>query len=360
MYSNTNMDIFISYSRRDFWDENNVEIPGNAVSRILSSLQKNNIGYWIDTEGKYDRDDFIKLISDKIVESKILLFISSRNSNESDWTKKEVTLANQYHKQIVPVRIDDTKFTREIELILANIDYIDYFKNPDRALEDLVLSVNRKLQQINNLENRETNIRHLKGEISILENEILNKRKEIDRSKLSISELIASYNANLQILNLRKKELKSTDESYDDGDFKEGFIKSFEDERELYQKQISALTDENKKLKKEIDRLNDANNTSTESSSNRNPASALFHLWFFLGLVANVVIIVINVNVTSRMIQTAAAVIWLITSVARLCNASKGKIFLGCLLFIAITILNFHFFQNYIMSSVDIWINNLF
>ena len=80
-------DVFISYSRRDYLDENGDVIPGNIISKIKDVLKKNGITYWIDEDGINSGDEFARLIIRSIKDSKILLFVSTENSNNSEWMK---------------------------------------------------------------------------------------------------------------------------------------------------------------------------------------------------------------------------------------------------------------------------------
>ena len=50
--------VFISYSRHDYIDEYGNVIPQNCVSKILETLDKNDITYWIDKEGIYSGAEF--------------------------------------------------------------------------------------------------------------------------------------------------------------------------------------------------------------------------------------------------------------------------------------------------------------
>ena len=56
-------DVFISYSRRDYVDENRQVIPGNVISKIKELFQANQITYWIDEEGISSGDAFATVIA---------------------------------------------------------------------------------------------------------------------------------------------------------------------------------------------------------------------------------------------------------------------------------------------------------
>ncbi len=73
-------DVFISYSRKDYVDENKNVIPGNVVSKIKDKLSEAGISYWFDEEGINYGDDFVDKIVTHIEQSDIFLYISSANS----------------------------------------------------------------------------------------------------------------------------------------------------------------------------------------------------------------------------------------------------------------------------------------
>jgi len=94
-------DVFISYSRKDYVDKNSNVIPNNPVSAIKDSLRDAGISYWFDKEGVHVGDTFAKKIARSIEQSDILIFISSKNSNKSDYTSKEIALAVKKRKCII-------------------------------------------------------------------------------------------------------------------------------------------------------------------------------------------------------------------------------------------------------------------
>jgi hypothetical protein len=87
-------DVFISYARKDYVDENNKVIPGNIVSKIKHLFDANDITYWFDENGVFSGDAFASVIAQSIRSSKIFLFISSENSNASIWTSNEIATAH--------------------------------------------------------------------------------------------------------------------------------------------------------------------------------------------------------------------------------------------------------------------------
>ena len=56
-------DVFISYSRRDYVDENYNVIPGNAIAEIQNVFDENGITYWFDKDGIYSGQEFIEIFA---------------------------------------------------------------------------------------------------------------------------------------------------------------------------------------------------------------------------------------------------------------------------------------------------------
>ena len=134
-------DVFISYSRKDYLDEYKRPIPGNIISQIKELFDANNISYWFDEEGIYSGDAFAPVIARNIKASKIFLFVSSSNSNASEWTSNEIAVAYQYRKKIIPFRFDDSVYNDSVIMYIARLDYIEYLSNPSKALSRLLNSI---------------------------------------------------------------------------------------------------------------------------------------------------------------------------------------------------------------------------
>lgn len=130
--------VFVSYSRKDYLDKDNMPITGSAVEKIVSTLKQHEIEVWIDIQDHYAGENFPKKLAKQIRGADIILFISSLHSNESDWVEKEINYAYLHKKNIIPVRIDDTLFNENFDILLAGIDYIDFFKNEEKSIEEII------------------------------------------------------------------------------------------------------------------------------------------------------------------------------------------------------------------------------
>jgi hypothetical protein len=115
----TDKDIFISYSRKD------TEI----VKAIYEWIEKAGYKCWLDVDGMFSGVSYKKVIVDAIKRSKVLLFMSSENSNKSRNVVSEVSIAVEYGKKIIPVRLDMTSYSESIEYDIINHDYVVYDKS---------------------------------------------------------------------------------------------------------------------------------------------------------------------------------------------------------------------------------------
>ena len=117
-------DLFISYSRADYWDKNECVIPGNIVSQIVETLeayqQHYKFEYFFDQEAIESRAAYLKRIASAIDVSKVMLFVASENSYASDFCAKELNFADKRDIPIFQYCIDSAKMPLDIELLLGN------------------------------------------------------------------------------------------------------------------------------------------------------------------------------------------------------------------------------------------------
>lgn len=121
-YSTDNKyDVFISYSRLDI----------ESTNVICQYLDKYGISYWIDRESVHHGNNFKVEIIEAIQSSKVLIFVSSVNSNKSPNTVKEVSIAEKYGKVVIPIRIDDSAYDKSLEYDLCNRDWMNFQEDVD-------------------------------------------------------------------------------------------------------------------------------------------------------------------------------------------------------------------------------------
>ena len=151
----TKYDVFISYSRRDYVDDHENVIPNNEVSKIMEALTDAGITYWIDKEGIYSGDKFTEELPKIIKLAPIFVYLSTANANNSKYTSKEIAIADEYGKYIIPVRIDMTPYSDKVIFRIADVSFIKYAVNPAKGREDLVKSIRAHLKEIELITNSE-------------------------------------------------------------------------------------------------------------------------------------------------------------------------------------------------------------
>ena len=192
-------DVFISYSRKDYVDENENVLSDSPVKAILDFLDEKEITYWVDKKGLYKGTGFVAVISDAIAESKMMLFLSSVNSNESIYTAGEIHEAINCNKLIIPVRIDESEYNKKFRILVNPLDYIDYSKAD--AFADLLKAIEHEKEKIAKVQEKETARR-----------EELKTREWRKAVEEEVEEQVAEFN---KLRETRKALLQSIIKKYD-------------------------------------------------------------------------------------------------------------------------------------------------
>lgn len=221
-------DVFISYSRKDYVDENKNVIPNNVVSQIKDALATAGISYWFDEEGISYGQDFVEKIVNNIEASKVFLFLSTSNANKSPWTCKEIAAADEFHKHIIPVRIDKSPYNKKVLFRIADINYIDFYTNPKEGLCDVVNAIKAYLEQLQieekqreeerirllqkQQENQQKLIAGIENTCKRLDNE--DKKIELERSNLLLDvEKVQDANKRNELKALIERDLSNASDN---------------------------------------------------------------------------------------------------------------------------------------------------
>ena len=110
-------DVFISYSRKD-------SAFAEKVCAVLDEYKQHyKFEYFFDCEDIKSKHDYLVRISEAISESRVMLFLASKNSTASEFCLKELLFADEEHVQIHQYRLDDTAYPKSIRLLLGNHHY---------------------------------------------------------------------------------------------------------------------------------------------------------------------------------------------------------------------------------------------
>lgn len=108
-------DVFISYSRKDT----------ETANKIIQAFDNVGITYFIDRQGIGGGMEFPAILAQAIRESKVFLFLASRNSYESKFTQSEIVYAfnKKDKKDIIPYIIDGSTLPDELEFTFSSINW---------------------------------------------------------------------------------------------------------------------------------------------------------------------------------------------------------------------------------------------
>ena len=111
-YEGTEPYIFISYSHRDT----------DRVVPLLEAMERAGYRIWYD-EGIEAGSRWTRTLAEKILNCKIFLPLLSRACVASDFCRRELALATEERKSIVPVHMESVTLPPEWRLLLVGIQY---------------------------------------------------------------------------------------------------------------------------------------------------------------------------------------------------------------------------------------------
>lgn len=133
-------DVFISYSRKDT----------KIANRICEAFDQANITYFIDRQGITGGMEFPAVLAQAIRESKVFLFLASKNSYKSKFTQSEIIYAfNKKEKQdIIPYIIDGSELPEELAFTFSAINWREIDQHPIETvlLKDVQQRIGRETQ----------------------------------------------------------------------------------------------------------------------------------------------------------------------------------------------------------------------
>ncbi len=120
--------VFISYCSKD----------RETALKIRQHLAKLGIECWLDNEAIRGGDDFAEEIVKALSPCSFYLLLLSEASQESIWVPKELVLAFNLRKPIIPLHIDRYPIKGNFSLYFSNVQLIEYAGRENDALTDLL------------------------------------------------------------------------------------------------------------------------------------------------------------------------------------------------------------------------------
>lgn len=127
------MTIFVSYARADF----------KSIQPVLTVLREHGFVLWIDEEGIEGASFWRKEIVEAIEDCSVIIFFATEASCKSDAVFKELALANEDNKPILPVLLNTIKLPSDIRYQVAGIQNINLYPDWDRGVRNIIASLSR-------------------------------------------------------------------------------------------------------------------------------------------------------------------------------------------------------------------------
>jgi len=141
------MSIFVSYAREDY----------KTIEPILSELRHCGFDLWIDIEGIEGSSFWRKEIVEAIESSSAILFFASEASCMSDAVFKELALANEEDKPILPVLLKKIILPSDIRYQLAGVQNINLSTDWNQGIKNITASLNYIIKNDHNKIDSNTN-----------------------------------------------------------------------------------------------------------------------------------------------------------------------------------------------------------
>jgi TolB-like protein/Flp pilus assembly protein TadD len=127
-------DVFVSYSR-----ENN-----EKVLELTGKLRAAGVPLWMDVGSIDGAAMWGEEIVNALAKSKVLLLLVTESAVRSHNVTKEVLLASEQKRHILPVHLEPTEIPPSLKYPLAGIQHIEYFRgDPDENLKTIIRSLER-------------------------------------------------------------------------------------------------------------------------------------------------------------------------------------------------------------------------
>ena len=132
-------DVFISYSSKD----------KQAADAVCARLESEGIKCWIAPRDIPPSARYAQSIISGINGSRLMIFIFSSHSNDSEHVESEIDRAYNKRLPIIPLRIEDVALTGSLEYYLSTAQWFDALTPPLAAHLERLPGVVRQLLEIN-------------------------------------------------------------------------------------------------------------------------------------------------------------------------------------------------------------------
>jgi len=113
--------VFVSYAR----------VNSATVMPVIEAAKEAGRNFWVDQKGLTAGDGWAGEIVKAIRGAGGVVVMCSKAAFESDHVKREIYLADRYHKKLVPVFIEDAQPPEDFEYFFAGVQMLKLFETPE-------------------------------------------------------------------------------------------------------------------------------------------------------------------------------------------------------------------------------------
>jgi uncharacterized membrane protein YhaH (DUF805 family) len=114
------------------------------AEKIVSELERRNAKCWIAPRDIPAGSSFDDAIAHAIENCSALLLVFSDKCNESDYIRREVTVAGEEQKLIIPLRIEKAEPKKALKIRLSDLHWIDAFVSREQAIDETLSVLHEK------------------------------------------------------------------------------------------------------------------------------------------------------------------------------------------------------------------------
>jgi hypothetical protein len=123
--------LFVSHVRED----------RQAALEVVDELERRGVACWIAPRDVHPGKSFDDEIAEAIETSRAMLLIFSDRCNDHEYIRREVTVAGESRKVIIPFRIENAHPARGLRVRLSDLHWIDGFVSRERAIDQVVRAI---------------------------------------------------------------------------------------------------------------------------------------------------------------------------------------------------------------------------
>ena len=112
------------------------------ASELVAELERRDIRCWIAPRDVRPGKPYDDEIAEAIDDCTAMLLLFSEHCNASEYIRREITVAGEARKLIIPYRIEDAQPKRGLRVRLADLHWIDGFVARESAIDALVKATN--------------------------------------------------------------------------------------------------------------------------------------------------------------------------------------------------------------------------